>query len=195
MRVAPLFVALEGIDNSGKTSLLDVIVGEFSPHIDVYVTRELSSNIGSYVLDALMTGTLTSMDKVLLFAADRQLRISSGFGSLLAQTSLCVADRWTLSAIAYRTAEDHSLLPYVAAVNSIFPEPDLTLLIDLPGELSLSRGAPINKNNYTLEYLCKVRERYVALANDRTVMLNGALPFLELAEHAITTIAAYMEKG
>ena len=194
MRTASLFVALEGIDNAGKTSLLDVIVSAFSPYTEVNVTRELTSPIGPYLRDALIAGTLTSIDKVLLFAVDRQLRLSSGFTKLLSQSSLCVADRWTLSAVAYRTAEDPSLLPYVTVVNSVFPRPDLTLLIDLPVETSLARGASINKNNYTRDYLGRVREQYRALAPDGTTIIDGTLSFSMLSEQVRAAIATRMEK-
>lgn len=158
------FVALEGIDNVGKTSLLGFLSSEFSNDLPVVTTKELTTPVGSFIREQLAMGGLDSVEKALLFAADRQTRLRSGFAASLRSRALCVADRWTLSAAAYRSAEDPELLDYVLQINSVFPIPDLVIVIDIPAELSIARGAPINKNSYSLEYLSTVREQYISLA-------------------------------
>jgi thymidylate kinase len=82
------------------------------------------------------------------------------------------------SALAYRCAEDPSIKGYVQAVNSIFPTPDLAILIDISADESLARGRPIGKNNYAHEYLSRVRAEYLALAAEHSiVVLDGSRPY------------------
>lgn len=176
------FVALEGIDNAGKTSLLDFIRAEFSPQLPVVTTQELDTPVGAVIRRQLTDSGLSSIEKILLFAADRQARLCAGFAAALGAKSLCVADRWTFSAAAYRLAEDPNLLDYVLRVNAVFPSPDLTILIDLPAEVSILRGEPLNKNNYELEYLSRVRDQYLSLAAQfGFLVVDGTQGFTSMA--------------
>lgn len=160
------FVALEGIDNAGKTTFLTRADSEFSRYLNVRCTRELTSLVGPSIKRGLSDGALKPPDKVLLFAADRQLRISDGFLCTEPDVpSLFLADRWVLSALAYRCAEDSALESYVRDVNRIFPGPDLTILIDITPEESILRGTPVSKNTYPLSYLHDVRRQYLRLCN------------------------------
>jgi thymidylate kinase len=77
-----------------------------------------------------------------------------------------LADRWVSSAIAYRCAEDPSLRDYVLQVNSVFAKPVLTILLDIPAEESIARGLNINKNNYSVEFLARVRAKYLEMAEE-----------------------------
>lgn len=189
------FVALEGIDNVGKTSLLESLSVEFSPRLPVVTTRELTTPVGIFVREGLARSDFGSIGKVLLFAADRQARLDSGFGASLQTRSLCIADRWTLSAAAYRSAENPGLLDYVLQVNSVFPKPDLTILLDATAELSIARGKPINKNNYSLEFLSAVRAQYLLLA-DRFgfVVVDGTQDFATLAQSVSRVVELALDK-
>lgn len=183
---ASLFVALEGIDNAGKTSLLKDVSEEFSRHIPVHVTRELTTDVGRLLHGKLQAGSTNIIEKVLLFAADRHARLASGFRDLLDTPSLCIADRWVLSALAYRCAEDADIGDYVRAVNAPFPTPDLTVLIDIPAATSITRGAPLDKNNYPSDYLDSVRSRYLAIAPSvNAIVLDGGMEYQRLADGLI----------
>lgn len=184
-----LFVALEGIDNAGKTSLLDDVQREFSPHIPVHVTRELTTDVGRLLHGKLQTSSASVIEKVLLFAADRHLRLASGFRDLLHTPSLCIADRWVLSALAYRCAEAADIAEYVFAVNSPFPVPDLTVLIDISESTSIKRGLPLGKNNYPREYLASVRSQYLSLAASvKAVVVDGQMEYKQLVANLLQII-------
>jgi dTMP kinase len=179
---ASLFVALEGIDNAGKTSLLDDVRREFSSHIPVHVTRELTTDVGRLLLAKLQAGKTNTIEKVLLFAADRHTRLELGFRDLLETPSLCIADRWVLSAQAYRCAEEPDIADYVRAVNAPFPSPDLTVLIDITAATSITRGAPLDKNNHSSDYLDSVRLKYLEIARSvHAIVLDGHMEYGQLA--------------
>jgi dTMP kinase len=195
MTAASYFVSLEGIDNAGKTSLLEIIEAAFSSTMPVCVTRELTSPIGPFIRSALTSGTLSPLDKTLLFAADRQLRLSTEFLARLSAPGLCLADRWTLSAAAYRGADEPLMSEYVTHVNRVFPSPTLTILIDIPPEVSFERGAPINKNNYDVDYLARVRAHYLSLAPQvGALVIDGTDSFQTVSEKVIGAISDALGK-
>lgn len=185
-----LFVALEGIDNTGKTSLLDDVRREFSPLLPVHETCELTTDVGRLLRSKLRARNTSVIEKVLLFAADRHLRLCSGFQDFLRTPSLCIADRWVLSALAYRCAEMSNIREYVLSVNKPFPMPDLTIIIDIPEDTSIQRGLRNDKNdNYSAEYLASVRSQYLALAPSvKAAVVDGKVVYPELASIVLAII-------
>lgn len=172
------FVAFEGIDNTGKSTLVEDINREFSPKIPVNITKEFTSDIGCILRTRLASRDIDFYEKVLLFAADRQRRLDQGFATHINEYCLCVADRWYFSAFAYRYAEDPDKVDYVRGVNQIFPYPDLTILIDISAEESISRGRPLNMNNYEGDFLEKVRSAYKQLEKkEGFITIDGMCPY------------------
>ena len=158
----PLLIALEGIDNAGKTTIIQKLEAEFGQTLGAVMTKELTSFLGPYIKDGLRQSGLSAIDKVLLFAADRHLRWTK-----ILQTEpvprILLADRWVYSAIAYRCADNFELASYVEEVNRVFPNPDLTIFIDITASESLSRG----EETYTESYLDGVRAQYHRLVDER----------------------------
>lgn len=169
----PFLLALEGIDNAGKTTLVDSLGADLGGSLDVTTTKELTSPLGPVIREGLQQGRLSTIDKVLLFAADRQLRLTQILQAELSPAIL-LADRWVYSAIAYRCAENEEVAAYVEDVNRVFPVPDLTIFIDITASESLSRGAPIGKNTYGESYLASVTAQYRRLVKEgRIVPVDG----------------------
>lgn len=185
-----LFVAFEGIDNAGKTSLIEDIERALSDRTSVAITRELTTDVGRLLLTRLKTNSAPSLEKVLLFAADRQRRLDDGLAAALARPGLCVADRWIASALAYRCAEDPALEEYVRAVNAPFPNADLTILIDISEGTSRDRGTLAGKNHYGSAILERVREQYRRLAaTNNFVVVSGERPYEAVLEEVLARVS------
>jgi dTMP kinase len=183
------FVAFEGIDNTGKSTLVEDIRREFSTKIPVYTTKEFTSDIGCLLLSRLANRNIDFYEKVLLFAADRQQRLVQNFAAHLEKRCLCVADRWYFSALAYRYAENPSAIDYVRDVNRIFPRPDLTILVDISAKESIHRGRPLNKNNYEEDLLEEVRDAYKRLAQEEGfITVDGMRPYVDEKKFVIDTL-------
>lgn len=157
------FINFEGIDCSGKSTLIGDIKKEFSKTIPVFMTKELTTDIGSIILKKLKLHTMDPYEKVLLFAADRQQRYLKEMREKLKTRCLFLSDRWFYSAIAYRCAEDPSIRDYVIRTNSIFIKPDITFYIDITASESIRRGASSHRIYYSEPLLDKVREGYLSL--------------------------------
>lgn len=184
-------VALEGIDNVGKSSHIDRLErGLLARGILCVVTKELSTPVGELVWRYLREGNFSSHLKTLLFAADRIERVEKQVTPALKDGKIVLADRWSLSAIVYRTVEGFDT-EYVIAVNSRTIKPDHIFLIDIPADLSVRRGELTNKPNpYSVEFLDRARSQYLHLASlEKNIeVIDGTQPFDIINDHLFEQI-------
>ena len=139
-----IFIALEGIDGSGKTTSADTVVSVLkSLGYSVAKTAEPTDNeLGSFIRSSLSSdGKLSDAALALMFAADRQLhsdRIAKRIEEWDGDKPLAVVtDRYMLSSLAYQTAN----LPwsYVSSINMFNKRPDITIYFDIPVNDALHR--------------------------------------------------------
>ncbi len=183
------FINFEGIDNSGKTTLVDDIKKEFSETIPVYVTRELTTDVGIIIRKKLESNTMDLYEKVLLFAADRQQRYSKEMKEKLETRCLFLSDRWFFSAIAYRCAEDSSIEDYVIQTNRIFIKPEITFYIDITASESIKRVVSSDKTYYNESFLDKVREVYLSLVGKYNfIKIDGMRDYDSVKEEVFCSV-------
>lgn len=124
-------VALEGIDNSGKTTAVDAIANwsDGRPDISVVTTAE-------------PYGEVTDWGKPRLnaceFTKDRIKHVREIIEPVLRSGDIVVTDRYVGSSLAYQGSQDDGDI--VEIFNENVPEPDLTIYIDVPVDVSLERG-------------------------------------------------------
>lgn len=168
-------IVLEGIDNCGKTTQVSLISNWLkSQGIDNLITKELTTPIGSLIHSYLGNALFTPILKTLLFAADRIQRLEQGVTPALNSGLIVLADRWVLSAIAYRMAEGLDR-QFVLQVNSLVKDPDITILIDIDPDEAWIRGQESSKPcPYSKEFLKRVRQIYLQLASQFQIpIING----------------------
>jgi dTMP kinase len=184
-----LLVAFEGLDNSGKSTLIQRLARRFNSElIPSTMTRELTTSVGKLAIKYIKRGASPKM-KALLFAADRLERQLKDVEPALSAGKIVFADRWFFSALAYRLAEtdgqgQKEMENYVKGVNRYNLKPNLTFFIDITPAESIKRGRPIGKNNYTSSFLQKVRTSYLHIFSDsKTIILDGKLSLHELEDN------------
>ena len=75
MRCYRVLVIFEGLDNCGKTTLVQMIKDYYSKlGIDAEVSKEFETNIGKELKNMAKVGTLDPILKAYLFATDRYIR-------------------------------------------------------------------------------------------------------------------------
>ena len=171
-----MFIGLEGIDNAGKTTLAEKLANDLRDrNINVNISKELTTSVGKIVVDAFRTGVcLTSEQKTLLFAADRLARYQELQNR---QSDVVIWDRYIYSAFVYREMEGCDLA-WVKVVNSIFPQADLNIYLDVDIEESVRRGYAANKPcPYTKQQLQICQNIY------RQYILSGDLICYNSIEH------------
>lgn len=163
----PLFIVLEGIDGTGKTTAC-LRIKEFleSKGYRVKVTAEPSDGkIGEYVR---RTDGLAPEVEALLFVADRGVH-TEWIRNSMDDGFYIVCDRYYLSTLAYQSAAGMDL-EWLKQLNSkVILEPDVTIVLDADPGLSLTRVGERGETTRfeKLEYQRKVRKVFLSLAEEK----------------------------
>ena len=193
-------IAFEGIDNSGKSTLAEALLGYLlEKGVRAELTKELTTPVGQIIKDAFAKGThLSGRMKTYLFAADRLER----YESLVCRDKetenldLVIWDRYVYSAIAYRTAE--GIDPeWVQMVNRHFPPANRGYYLDVTSEESVRRGSEAGKPcPYGQEFLAKVRENYLGMVEKGTLYGIAGATQAELLRRVVLDMeTVFTEKG
>ena len=168
------FITLEGIEGSGKTSSIKSITDLLDrKRISYVVTREPGgSSIGSELRSILLDPKteISSEVELLLMLADRKDHVEKVILPNLETGNWVISDRFMDSSIAYQGGGrklDKKMIDSFSK-NLNLPNPDLTLLFDVPVEISLSRvkarGELDRFEQEKLDFHNRIREAYLELA-------------------------------
>ena len=184
-----MIIALEGIDNAGKTTLTELLTKEFSKSgKQVTISKELTTDVGKLIKNTIKNGALTPVSKAFLFAADRQIRIEQ-LERKKCFDEVVIFDRYLHSAIVYREAEglDGN---WVKEVNKNIPNSDIAFYIDITPEESIKRNTDSKFNiHYSKEHLNKVRNAYLKYVEQyELVKINGMKPLEDICCEIISIL-------
>ena len=161
----PLFIVLEGIDGSGKTTQTFMLEHRLRRMgRKVYATREPTDGIIGGIIRAALTTKLRISHRTLqiLFAADRSEHVKE-IGDRLRAGYDVICDRYFFSSIAYGMVDLD--MDWLIKMNSVFPTPDVTILLDLPADIALRRlGDRYSKTFFERRKLLEeVRDNFLTL--------------------------------
>ncbi|MGZ8648448.1 MAG: dTMP kinase [Solirubrobacteraceae bacterium] len=139
-----LFVTLEGIDRSGKTTQAKLLIEALGDDA-VGVREPGGTTAGERVRELLKDPSLdlSAEAEALLFAAARAELVRQVIRPALDAGRVVVSDRFLDSSLAYQGAARGLGVDEVAAVNALATgglRPDLTLLLDLDPEAAHERA-------------------------------------------------------
>lgn len=189
-----MFIAFEGGEGSGKTTqsrLLAIWLRDQG--FDVVQTREPgSTKVGMRLRAILLDSThqgLSARSETLLYAADRAEHVEKVILPALYRGAMVISDRYVDSSLAYQGAGRELDPQDVVKVNSWATGglvPDLTVLIDVPPSVGLSRFAsPADRiESEPLDFHERVRREFRALAAadpDRYFVVDGLRTQQEIA--------------
>ncbi|MEM0447976.1 MAG: dTMP kinase [Thermoplasmata archaeon] len=181
-----LFITLEGIDGSGKTSIAKKLANFYEENgKNVFLTEEPTKLIMD--VKSLMEKDLDVFSRIFIFMADRvehikliKEKISSGY--------IVICDRYVDSTLAYQGAILKNILngnenAYNYMMNIYRPfslEPDIIIYLDVDPRKGIERKDK-NKREYfeKLEYLKEVRNYYIYLSKIRNYIVIDSNNSLE----------------
>ena len=170
------FITLEGIEGSGKTSSLKSITDLLDKkNISYVVTREPGGSSIGKELRAILLDPDTEISpevELMLMLSDRKDHVEKIILPNLEKGYWVISDRFMDSSIAYqgggRQLDKKLIISLTDYLN--LPQPDLTLLFDLPVEISLSRvkarGELDRFEKEELEFHKRIRNTYLDLAKN-----------------------------
>lgn len=175
MRQKGLFLSLEGVDGSGKSSLLECMRDYLDGcGYEVLTLREpggtiISEKIRTMLLDVKNAGILPGTE-ALLYAAARSQVVEEIIRPALARGQIVLADRYLDSTIAYQGYGRGLKIDYLKQLNQLCTGgllPHLTLLLDIdPAQAARRRkkDIPDRLEKEGLEFQQKVRRGYMEIA-------------------------------
>ncbi|MFI5035891.1 MAG: dTMP kinase [Acidimicrobiales bacterium] len=183
-----LFIVFEGIDASGKTTQARRVaaardaVFAFEPG-----DSPLGAELRRWVLDAATP--MTPATEALLMLADRSYHVTHVIAPRLAEGRAVVCDRFAASTLAFQGYGRGVDLADLRAATDLAVgdcQPDLTVLIDVPIDVALRRGAHDLGDRFEsadLAFHERVRQGYLdlAAATPSWVVVDGALDPAALA--------------
>jgi len=166
-----LFIALEGIDGSGKSTQTKLLTEKLTAQgHKVYSTFEPTDNQIGKLIRNILKGNAKADHRIIagLFVADRLdhlLNEEYGIVKKLSAGFTVITDRYCFSSYAYQGT--HMNMDWVIQANAMSAEilrPDINIFIDVSPEISIQR-LHANRDNIelfeTLDSLQKVRAKYM----------------------------------
>jgi dTMP kinase len=208
-----LFITLEGLDGSGKTTQIKRLAAWMQKRgIETVVTRQpggtaTGDRIRALLLDSGST-PLAPMTEMALMFADRAQAIAEVIEPALAAGCVVLCDRFTDSTEAYQGGgRELGSVPVLELHRLICGnlQPDLTLLLLPSLEASLSRARRRNERHAAQtgqdenrfeqeqgEFFRRVWEKYREIARrepDRVVLIEGNLSIDEAHEQIVEAVS------
>ncbi len=196
----PLFIALEGIDSCGKTIQSQMLYNHMRKRGECLLTAEPTDSgpLGN-LIDMLLHGPerFDPTALQLLYVADRASHVAGTIKPALDGKRTVITSRYFFSTIAYgeATGVDRE---WLKLMNSRFPLPDRTLIIDLDPEVALSRkrqqrleqGMQPDLFERQLDLMKRVRKTYLELAKEyeNCVLIDGSQSIEKVHEAIISAV-------
>ncbi|MGX9395182.1 dTMP kinase [Mycoplasma sp. 1781] len=198
------FIAFEGMDGSGKTTIIQMLKNDLIKDglIDNFVfTREPGSafskeaeHIRQLILDN--ENSFSSMVDALLFATSRRLNLEKGIWPALQEEKHVITDRYTTSSYVYQGVLGDAGLEKVEIINQIATnktEPDLIIFFDLEPSVSVERITKMREGMDRLEtsdvsYYFSLREAYnkvIAKNRSRYRVIDANCSIIDLYEKVL----------
>jgi len=198
MRKRGLFICIEGIDASGKTTHARRLVENLGRKgFDaIYTTEPTSGEIGKLIRTHILQGRerVPSVIEALLFAVDRIQHVENTIKPALQEGKIVISDRYVYSSLAYQGATGLDLR-WIKEINKFAISPDLAVYIDIPAEVVFKRLKREKSVMENFQTQCKVREVYLRLVEDgKLILINGNRPGDDVEKDILTTVLRFIEK-
>lgn len=148
MKKAPFYIALDGLDGSGKTSQIKLLGKALEAAAVGFINiREpgQTPDVGSKIREILLTGgadKLDPMTEALLFSADRRHTMRAVTRPAMEEGLWVVSDRSFLTTTVYQGYGHGISLESLEALHTAAVEdvrPDVQVILDIPVEVGLAR--------------------------------------------------------
>jgi dTMP kinase len=195
------FITLEGMDGAGKSTHIPTIIAalESAGHRVVSTREPGGTSLGEHLREILLHEAMHPETEALLMFAARRQHIAEVIEPALSEGAYVVSDRFSDASFAYqhgaRGVDAGKILQLEAWVHPHL-QPDLTILFDVPVEVSIARLAnarrPDKFEQQDAEFFTRIRNAYLqraAESPERFRVIDGNQP-ITLVEQSLLHIIA-----
>lgn len=195
-----IFISIEGVDGSGKTTLKKSLIERLALHHKILSIREpggtkISEKVRLLLLDTANSDMLPRTE-ALLYAAARAQLIEEEILPALRAGMMVIADRYIDSTLAYQGYGRGLNVDFLNQLNHLSTgglKPDLTLLLDIDpwqGQLRRPHNSKDRLEQAGLNFLNKVRKGYLEIAatQKRIKVLDASKSETDLLNEALDLI-------
>jgi dTMP kinase len=186
-----VFIVIEGLDGSGKTTQAGLLAKKLSQKYHVLLTAEPSrGKIGTFIRQGCLyeEKRLPTEAEALLFAADRIEHMQKEVKPALDEGKLVICDRYVYSSLAYQGSAGLSL-DWIKTINARALQPDFSIFIDVDPECVLERLKRKKSVMETIETQRKVREVYLKFVEkSELIRVDGDKPKEAVADELYAVV-------
>jgi dTMP kinase len=179
------YIAIEGIDGSGKTTIANLLYNELSKKYNKIILmkepydKDLSKKIKEIILKEHEKNLDYGYLLALLFTADRSIK-NIDLKKYLNNDYIIISDRSIYSTFSYQILYEGIDIEWLKCISKYIIKPDITFVLDIDPKIAMerinSRGKSITSYE-NIEFLKKVRENFLKLKEifpeDKIIYING----------------------
>ncbi|HEY1120571.1 MAG TPA: dTMP kinase [Haloferula sp.] len=190
-----LFIVLEGIDGTGKSTQSRQLAEWFREQgREVIASREPTDGPwGAKIRATAATGRLSPEEELDYFLKDRREHVEQLIAPALAAGKVVILDRYYFSTMAYQGSRGVDPAEIRRQNEAFAPVPDLLFILDLDVDTALTRigGRGDTANEFEkAESLAKCREIFLSLAGEPFVHVVPSSDGPEAVQERLREIAA-----
>lgn len=197
MKERGLFICIEGLDASGKTTHARRLVWNLQKRgfEAIYTTEPSAGEIGKFIRKYVLQRRkrVPSVVEALLFAVDRVDHVEKEIKPALQEGKIVVSDRYVYSSLAYQGAAGLDI-KWIEEINELALPSDLAIYIDVPAEVVVRRLRGRRSVMERLKIQRKVREVYMRLVkNGSLIPVDGNRPRDEVSKDVLTIVLDFLK--
>jgi len=197
-----LLIAIEGIDGAGKTTQVRLLKDSLERvgAAPVVSKEPTDGPWGRRIKASAVEGRMSLEEELEAFVRDRTEHVAGLIGPALAEGRIVILDRYFPSTVAYQGARGADPDEIRRRMESLFPIPDLILILDLEPEAGLHRVAHLRgdqPNSFeNLETLSRARALFNQLGGTGVHRIDATQPIAALHARILEALSGLLsERG
>jgi len=179
------YIAIEGIDGSGKTTIANLLYSKLSEKYNkiTLMKEPYDNDLSKKIKEIISKEHEKNLDYgyllALLFTADRSIK-NVDLKKYLNSDYIIISDRSVYSTFSYQILYEGIDIEWIKCVSKYIIRPDITFILDVDPRIAVERINSRNKNitSYeNTEFLKKVRENFLKLneifPDDNIIYIDG----------------------